>query len=700
MRGHYLLPETRERKNNNVIVIIGFQGYVESKSESPVHCNMATRTTTTTAMAAAHTKEEEARASGKKRRSKGEIINSWRPWRVVPLFLREPSDSLFPKLPQYDASAQDPLADLQQSLATINHSTDLYRGLQRLFKRSKNTGHWWCTYVVTAAVELVLQGENIKDTVQGANKENSFGQEEEEIIGEVWTWIQTVISFGNWKLLCNYVSEHFFVVSSRHPLEAYATQVVPRLTRDEVHIVVGMLGMQAKFTSKSDVGNNPNSTMALRLSQLLQESNPPRQYGVILSAKDRKQFSSRFRHSCLPNAIMELQSPSLINIINLYDDSESSEKEQVGICTLPLDGGSVEQQARLRCQKEAKPCLLCQYQNNKSINLQWHEAVQLGHHYFQQERYKEAAHLYHLALEQNDALDDIRHALGALHLAQNHFLDAQLAWKRASEEMKILDRKPDNHSGIALQLQKQVAYHYLDESPPSVRNYQKGSVESYNYKSYFDRQCFVTHMLDEETCKNLIDMATTSNKWTTNRHYAVPTNDIPVHTEPNLLEWFYPWMEKECAPLLMKQFDIQSSTKQRFYVHDAFFVRYQGSKSNNHLPCHCDECSHSFVICLNDDFEGGGTYFHDHNVTLVPKAGDVVSFKGDTLRHGGDAVTAGTRYIIAVFCYLDRCASSKDDTNFHERLSTDQSSKKHKIQAVFKDAKKKKMEGFSFGFNF
>jgi len=64
---------------------------------------------------------------------------------------------------------------------------------------------------------------------------------------------------------------------------------------------------------------------------------------------------------------------------------------------------------------------------------------------------------------------------------------------------------------------------------------------------------------------------------------------------------------------------------------------------------HYDESMHSLVLTLNNDFEGGGTYFIDHDAVLNPKqAGSLVSFRGDRLKHGGEVVTKGIRYIMAV----------------------------------------------------
>ena len=59
------------------------------------------------------------------------------------------------------------------------------------------------------------------------------------------------------------------------------------------------------------------------------------------------------------------------------------------------------------------------------------------------------------------------------------------------------------------------------------------------------------------------------------------------------------------------------------------------------------------ILALNDDFEGGGTYFYNVDTTISPSTGSLVTSRGDQILHGGNVVTKGTRYILAVFLYLD-----------------------------------------------
>ena len=109
-----------------------------------------------------------------------------------------------------------------------------------------------------------------------------------------------------------------------------------------------------------------------------------------------------------------------------------------------------------------------------------------------------------------------------------------------------------------------------------------------------------------------------------------------------------------------------------------------------YLPPHIDESSHSFILALNSDFSGGGTYIHELGMTLKPEVGGMCSFSGGEVLHSGDPVVEGVRYIIAAFCYVDIISEEKE----------------HKLQDLFADNDKsgkstqdKNQSLFSFGFN-
>ena len=132
-------------------------------------------------------------------------------------------------------------------------------------------------------------------------------------------------------------------------------------------------------------------------------------------------------------------------------------------------------------------------------------------------------------------------------------------------------------------------------------------------------------IITENECRQVISLAEAS-EWTTSRHYAVPTHDVAIHTIPALLSWFNTFMGNQVYPLLARQFQKNPNC---FYVHDAFVVKYQAQQHHSYLPMHYDESTHSLVLTLNNDFEGGGTYFVDQDTVVNPRqAGCLVSFRG------------------------------------------------------------------------
>ena len=141
--------------------------------------------------------------------------------------------------------------------------------------------------------------------------------------------------------------------------------------------------------------------------------------------------------------------------------------------------------------------------------------------------------------------------------------------------------------------------------------------------------------------------AAASGGWTTARHHAVPTTDIPIHRAPELLSWFREALATRLGPLLAANFGVRATDVR---VHDAFLVRYSAGHQA-HLPLHTDESMLSLTLVLNDSFVGGGTYFADLREALSPAVGHVVAFDGRAL-HGGEPIIRGTRYIVAAFLYV------------------------------------------------
>tara|TARA_B110000459_G_scaffold203053_1_gene258048 strand:- start:4330 stop:5544 length:1215 start_codon:yes stop_codon:yes gene_type:complete len=88
---------------------------------------------------------------------------------------------------------------------------------------------------------------------------------------------------------------------------------------------------------------------------------------------------------------------------------------------------------------------------------------------------------------------------------------------------------------------------------------------------------------------------------------------------------------------------------QYFRPHNDFF---EGDSYTNHC-LHSGNRTHTFMIYLNDDFEGGGTNFPNLNTTIKPEKGKAVwwydmkdgELQRDTLHEGMDVVS-GQKYIV------------------------------------------------------
>lgn len=132
--------------------------------------------------------------------------------------------------------------------------------------------------------------------------------------------------------------------------------------------------------------------------------------------------------------------------------------------------------------------------------------------------------------------------------------------------------------------------------------------------------------------------------WTQKRHENYPTTDIPV-TELNLT---YPMVMSKVyelvIPALASLFEFD---KRAIDVYDLFLIRYSAHQQNR-LVQHHDGSLFSFIIPLNDDFDGGGT--HLDGETHRPDVGEALLFCGQQ-KHSGVAITRGTRYVLAGFLY-------------------------------------------------
>jgi len=582
---------------------------------------------------------------------KGEVIRELKAKKVVPFFVDD--DSRYKSLPRYRSSHKEPHQTYDSRLPV-----PVQNYISNLLKQTGNPEQSLAIYAVIASLHLVVRGGDYQSLLEST---------EEEVVRQSemlrsWKLVQDKIQWEQWNKLMRAVMSRLFVIWVDHPLQEYASYQVPQLTDEERKQVVDILQL-----------SNFHSESVLALMKRIQDSFIAQPYGVLLDMNERSDCPP---HSCAPTAQLEITTTkdNQVSLTALYDLDVDTE---ITLSYIETDE-SVEKRERLVEQRTGHSCscLRCRYEADPDLSLlrlSRTEAVQLGRSYMSGSHFDSAKLLYEQARPLYAENPDLWHVLGAIELSKGNFLQAQRIWNKAIEDNKTMRLQ---HLGLALQWDKLRAYRYLEpRSVPTTPMVSKWTSPV--------PQVFVTKMLDPSVCQQVIAWAG-SGKWTQQRHYAVPTHDVPVHTVQPLLEWFNEWFTNEICPLLASQF----GTTPNYYVHDAFCVRYEAGKASNHLPIHADESTHSFVLALNEDYEGGGTYFYDHNETVRLHAGEVLSFRGDDLQHGGEALTRGRRYILAVFLYHDD--DGKGGSSGHKRTS--------QISKVLRDSKSQRLE-FSFGFD-
>lgn len=548
---------------------------------------------------------------------------------------------------------------------------------------------------------------------------------------------------------------NIYMVSAPHPLSVYAEKVLPNLSEGEIDRALSIFRPCVDWIFRSDgkghidasakdvviefgdgipderllsyrcvarlaqvVGAPENAEMedSEVLSDLSLRDELLRRYHVITTA-----FAA-LPHSCIPNCAVvgTISSKSEVFVkdamgaihVELLALSDIAPGDQLTVSR--INGGSgldLPVAERSRMLKEIMgadyvcDCFRCRFERAEDLVCGAATITQLkslGDLAMQQGRYEEASRYYSAILKRNPAHGDALHARAASYLERGSYLQAQHHWREAY-------RANPHHAGIKLHVRKQDAYKYPTGSIEERSMVLRSGSSRKSYMTIVSNKCFLTMqnhpLLTPHECRRVIKWAEDAAKgreggWTTSRHYAVPTTDLPVHELPKMLYWFNDLLAKRLRPLMASQFgyDAVGPGGAGLHVHDAFVVRYD-AEGQRHLPIHRDESTHSFTIALNgiEEYAGGGTYIVSLGRSFRPRLGGVMTFRGDEILHGGDPVVKGVRYVIVGFCYIDFKSNieSKEkrprlDGMFHSANSPPAATKEESAGAATR--------GFSFGF--
>ena len=142
-------------------------------------------------------------------------------------------------------------------------------------------------------------------------------------------------------------------------------------------------------------------------------------------------------------------------------------------------------------------------------------------------------------------------------------------------------------------------------------------------------------------------MAEECGKWTKDRHYYYPTHDMLIN-EFQLHDAYDMFLNTYIYPLVKSNF-VLTGDKWKKFSSENFIIKYT-PENQGHLSLHHDDSAFSTVLTLNDEYEGGGTWFSKQKKLVKGEVGELTIHPGQiTHRHGARPVTSGVRYVLVSF---------------------------------------------------
>lgn len=164
-------------------------------------------------------------------------------------------------------------------------------------------------------------------------------------------------------------------------------------------------------------------------------------------------------------------------------------------------------------------------------------------------------------------------------------------------------------------------------------------------------------LFTEELCNMFIEEAENFDvfldpKDSANNAIEYPTTDLGLEAIPGKRNY-------DDAPLTKLYNDIQMTYVKPIIFHvwkyrtrrfpPSYILKYSPD-GQDFLQPHHDDTTCASILSLNNDYEGGGTWFERHKAVVDPKVGWCTLHPSKlTHRHAGRRVTKGTRYILITF---------------------------------------------------
>ncbi|KAI7902856.1 uncharacterized protein BX663DRAFT_551725 [Cokeromyces recurvatus] len=165
---------------------------------------------------------------------------------------------------------------------------------------------------------------------------------------------------------------------------------------------------------------------------------------------------------------------------------------------------------------------------------------------------------------------------------------------------------------------------------------------------HFTKPVQRAQLLSREECRSILDICSKQEVgWTTDRHSAFATTDIPIRTaHESPLRSLEALVKERLFPELAAYYGFKVSDLE---FRDIFLVKYTATGQRG-LRLHQDGCLFSVTVLISheDDFEGGGTYYKSIDDIVYLKQGDC-AYHDAHVMHSGVDISKGERYVLVGF---------------------------------------------------
>lgn len=155
-------------------------------------------------------------------------------------------------------------------------------------------------------------------------------------------------------------------------------------------------------------------------------------------------------------------------------------------------------------------------------------------------------------------------------------------------------------------------------------------------------------LFTDKFCKDIVALSEAKDNWTVDRHQFYPTNDVLLQ-DIGMQDIYARVLKEVVYPLCIHIWTLEGNGW-RTMESENFLARYTTDRQS-HLALHHDHSHITMVVKLNDEFDGGGTWFPKYKTLSNPeRVGTATLHPGMvTHLHGARPIYSGKRYICVSF---------------------------------------------------